>query len=98
MKIRTRLLLSLVITAGVAFYFLGNWLRDDVKFRYFQILEDGLAETAQLLAAAVEIESNETGQIRGAALKKVIQAALDRRIDAPRAEAEAPTSGDTELA
>ena len=82
MKIRTRLLLSLVITAGVAFYFLGNWLRDDVKFRYFQILEDGLAETAQLLAAAVEIESNETGQIRVAALKKVIQAALDRRIDA----------------
>ena len=82
MKIRTQLLLSLVITAGVAFYFLGNWLRDDVKFRYFQILEDGLAETAQLLAAAVEIESRGRPEISVAALQKMIAGALDRRIDA----------------
>lgn len=82
MKIRTRLLLSLFVTAGIAFYFLGNWLRDDVKFRYFQILEDGLAETAHILAAAVEIESRNAGEIKSAALQKVIQVALERRIDA----------------
>ncbi len=82
MKIRTRLLLSLFVTAGIAFYFLGNWLRDDVKFRYFQILEDGLAETAHILAAAVEIESGTRQPIRVQALQKVIQAALDRRVDA----------------
>lgn len=82
MKIRTRLLLSLFVTAGIAFYFLGNWLRDDVKFRYFQILEDGLAETAHILAAAVEIESGTGQPIRVQALQKVIRAALERRIDA----------------
>ncbi|MFO1470998.1 MAG: two-component system sensor histidine kinase CreC [Turneriella sp.] len=82
MKIRTRLLLSLFLTAGIAFYFLGNWLRDDVKFRYFQILEDGLAETAHILAAAVEIESGTGQPIRVQALQKVIRAALERHIDA----------------
>ncbi len=82
MKIRTRLLLALLLTAGAAFYFLGNWLRDDVKFRYFQILEDGLAETAHILAASVESESAGSPQPKVQALQKIITSALSRHVNA----------------
>lgn len=50
MTIRKRLLLATAITALVAFVLLAKWLRDDVKSRYHQILEESLTETAYMLA------------------------------------------------
>lgn len=82
MRIRTRLLLSLFLTASVAFWFLGRELRDDVKFRYFQILEDGLNEMANLLAAEIELHSQESSQLSTTAMQRTVEAALKHRIDA----------------
>ncbi|MFO1526463.1 MAG: two-component system sensor histidine kinase CreC [Turneriella sp.] len=82
MKIRTRLLLSLFITAALAFWLVGRELRDDVKFRYFQILEDGLNETAALLATQVEQSSRGKATLSTALLRDIVAATLSRRVEA----------------
>jgi two-component system, OmpR family, sensor histidine kinase CreC len=81
-RIRTRLLLALFATTAVAFFFLSSWLRDDVKFRYFQILEDGLAETTTVLAAFVESQVKLTPVADTRQLATTINAALSRKLAA----------------
>ena len=81
MSIRLRLLLALFITAAIAFYFLGRTLMGDVKTRYFQVLEDSLAETAHLLAAGVE-QHLENGKIETATTARLVDAALRRAMNA----------------
>lgn len=82
MRIRTRLMLALLVTAGAAFYLLGGRLRDDVKSRYFQVLEDGLSETSALLAATVESRSAMNGHLDVRDLSVAVKAALARNLDA----------------
>jgi len=70
MKIRSRLLVATALTALIVFYLLGKGLSDDVKRRYFQVLEDGLLETAQIIAAMQnDFSDARLMQIAGAAPK-----------------------------
>lgn len=50
MKIRTRIFLVFVLTVVGGFYFLVQWIADDLRPRYLESLEEPLVDTAYLLA------------------------------------------------
>lgn len=79
--IRARLLLALLLTAAPAFYFLSRTLMDDVKTRYFQVLEDSLVETANLTAALLESDV-QNGVLSIAKIRRGAEAALARDLKA----------------
>ncbi len=81
MSIRLRLLIALFVTAAVAFYFLARTLMGDVKARYFQVLEDSLAETAHLLAAGVEQNLEGGTRIDVVKTGRAINSALNRAMN-----------------
>ena len=80
MSIRLRLLAALLVTAAVAFYFLGRTLMADVKTRYFQVLEDSLSETAYLLAAGAE-QNVRDGRIDVVRTARLVDTVLARTLD-----------------
>ena len=50
MKIRTRIVLVFVVVVAGGFYFLVQWIADDLRPRYLESLEEPLVDTAHLLA------------------------------------------------
>lgn len=50
MKIRTRIVLVFVGVVASGFYFLVQWIADDLRPRYLESLEEPLVDTAHLLA------------------------------------------------
>lgn len=53
MKIRTRIFLLFVAITACGFYFLVDWVQDDLRQRYLESLEEPLVDTANVLAAIV---------------------------------------------
>lgn len=56
MKIRTRILLAFILVVGLAFAVLVRWIRDDLRPRYLQAMEESMVDLANLLAGVVSIE------------------------------------------
>ena len=50
MKIRTRIFLVFIFVVAAGFYFLVQWIADDLRPRYLESLEEPLVDTAYILA------------------------------------------------
>lgn len=73
MKIATRLILAFLLVIAAGFWCLVTWVRDDVKPRALESLEEPLVDTAWLLASLVSAQSgNEAIRTDG------LRAACDR--------------------
>jgi two-component system sensor histidine kinase CreC len=51
MRIRTRIFLAMMLVVGVGFYFLLDWVTDDLEPRYRESTEEPLVDAARVLAA-----------------------------------------------
>jgi two-component system sensor histidine kinase CreC len=50
-KIRTRLFLAFLLVAGVGFYFLVDWILEDLRPRYLATMEEAMVDTATILSS-----------------------------------------------
>ncbi len=70
MSTRTRLCLGFLLIAGLGFYFLVDWLVDDLRPRYLETMEASMLDTATLLAASLSDQAGQDGidigDLRGA--------------------------------
>ncbi|MFO1519600.1 MAG: two-component system sensor histidine kinase CreC [bacterium] len=81
MKIRTRIILSFTLLVGVGFYFLVDYIIDDLRPRYLESVEEVMVDEANVLAALVEASLVE-GKIRTDALKVAFQNLKSRSFSA----------------
>jgi len=56
MKLGVRILCSYLLVFGLGFYFLINWVLDDIRFRYLEGVEESLVDQANIMASLVEHE------------------------------------------
>lgn len=82
-KIRTRIFAAFLVLVGVGFYGLVDWILDDLRPRYLATMEEGMVDTANILAAALEadLQGDEihTGDLRtlfGAVQRKEVAAKI----------------------
>lgn len=54
MKVRTRLSIAILLLAAAGFYWLVDWVLDDLRPRYLAAMEEAMVDTATILATAVE--------------------------------------------
>lgn len=57
MKIRARIFLAMSVLVGLGLCVFAKWVRDDLRRRYLETVEDGMVETANILAASVGMAS-----------------------------------------
>ncbi len=51
MKIRTRIIVGLLLITGLGFYYLTNWIINDLRPHYLKSMEESLYDTSTLLAS-----------------------------------------------
>lgn len=51
MSLRARILLGFVVIIGAGFYYLVDWILDDLRPRYLEAVEESLVDTATVLAS-----------------------------------------------
>lgn len=61
MKIRTRMFIAFLLVAGVGFYQLVDWIREDLRPRYLETMEESMVDTATLLASLISEKSQRDG-------------------------------------
>ena len=81
MKTRTRLFAAFLALAGVGFYALVDWIRDDLVPRYLAVMEETMVDTAEVLSAFLANQM-EQGRIPVDGLRQVFGAADARRFSA----------------
>jgi len=82
-KIRTRIVLVFVVVVAGGFYFLVQWIADDLRPRYLESLEEPLVDTAHLLAELLAREGLEDSTlVDGERLAGVFQRVHGRRFRA----------------
>lgn len=77
LSIRSRIILIFVLSVGGGFWFLVDWIADDMRPRYLESLEESLVDTAHILAGIVE-----TSEQQHLALKDGLTQATSRQLDA----------------
>lgn len=83
MKIRTRIVLVFVVVVASGFYFLVQWIADDLRPRYLESLEEPLVDTAHLLATLLAREFSADGTLQHPeVLAEVFEALYQRRFQA----------------
>jgi two-component system sensor histidine kinase CreC len=63
LRLRTRLFLGFFLLTGAGFYVLVGWILRDLRPRYLETSEEGLVDSANLLAALLEEEVGSQGVI-----------------------------------
>lgn len=81
MKIRTRISIAFLLLTGAGFYWLVDWVLDDLRPRYLAAMEEAMVDTAAILATAVE-EELDGKEIPPHALSGIMSAAYRRRFNA----------------
>ena len=81
LTIRTRLFIAFFLLIGLGFYYLVDWVRDDIRPRYLETMEESMVDTATVLASVVETEV-ESGQISTDAFSDAFTIAENRVFDA----------------
>lgn len=70
MKVRTRIIIGLLLITGMGFYYLTNWIINDLRPHYLKSMEESLYDTstllASLLSATLENDSINTTDLEGA--------------------------------
>jgi two-component system sensor histidine kinase CreC len=80
-KIRTRIFLVFVVVVAGGFYFLVQWLGDDLRPRYLESLEEPLVDVAHVLAELLAPEFA-VAQPDTARLREVFERVYERRFSA----------------
>ena len=81
MKIRYQLILGFICLVGLGFYYLINWVIDDLRPRYLEAVEEALVDEANILSAMVS-ESMATDKIQLSEIKRVFPKIYQRKINA----------------
>ncbi len=81
MKIKTRILLSFIVLSTAGFYYLMDFILNEVRPRYQETVEESLNDTANLLASLIEEEMQE-GSMNFAFLSKILDNTTKRKISA----------------
>ncbi|MCP4346243.1 MAG: two-component system sensor histidine kinase CreC, partial [Desulfobacterales bacterium] len=56
MKLGTRIFLCYLLVFGTGFYYLINWVMDDLRIRYLEGVEETLVDMANIMASFVGSE------------------------------------------
>jgi two-component system, OmpR family, sensor histidine kinase CreC len=80
-KIRTRIILTFTLLVAVGFYFLVDYIIDDLRPRYLESVEEALVDQANVLAALVESQIK-NGEIQTDSLRKTFQRVPERGFSA----------------
>lgn len=81
MKIRTRLILGFLLITGVSFYYLTDWIVEELRPHYLKAMEESLVDTATLLAAWLS-KPNTSGVIETEDLKETVRQAQQEKLNA----------------
>ena len=81
MTVRARILVSLFVVIGGGFYFLINWIIEDIKPRYRQVIEESLIDTANLLGGIIEVDM-QAGEFDLSNLREAFQGVYAREFSA----------------
>lgn len=81
MRIRYKIFLGYVLAAATALYFLMAWVKNDVRKRYLESIEENMVDTANILGC---LASNhvKNGKIDTASLNKIFQEVHQRSFQA----------------
>ncbi len=71
MRISSKIFFGYLIVVAVAFYFFARWNIQDIRKNYFEALEIGLIDTANLLASSLENDLDPNKGINCGSLQKV---------------------------
>jgi two-component system sensor histidine kinase CreC len=81
MKLGARILFSYLLIFGLGFYFLINWVMDDIRTRYLEGVEESLVDQANIMASLVGHEM-ETKRFSPEELHRVFEKANRRKLNA----------------
>ena len=81
MNIKSRIVLVFVLVVAAGFYFLVQWIADDLRPRYLESLEEPLVDTANILAEMLAVEFTDK-QLKDERLREIFQRIYQRRINA----------------
>jgi two-component system, OmpR family, sensor histidine kinase CreC len=81
MSIRLQIIAGFLLIVAAGFYYLTNWVIDDLRPHYLKSMEESLVDQATLLAAWVSAEADK-GTLPPADLRPVFDAAVRRRFSA----------------
>ena len=81
MKIRTKVFLGYFIAAATALYFLMQWVKDDVRARYLEAVEENMVDMVNTLATLCET-TVKNDQVDIAELKEIYNRLKQRHIKA----------------
>ena len=59
MRIRSRIFLGILVVVSVGFYFLLDWIVDDLTPRYRESTEEPLVDTARILASLAAVSARD---------------------------------------
>ena len=81
MRIRYKIFLGYVLAATTALYFLMSWVKNDVRKRYLESIEENMVDTANVLACMASNQVKD-GKIDAAALAKAFEEVHERSFNA----------------
>lgn len=81
MKLSTRILLSFILVVGVGFYFLVDYIVEDLRPRYLEAVEESLVDQANILAVLIEAEI-EQGDINTESFGQAFNRLRERPLEA----------------
>lgn len=81
MRIRTRLLLCFVVAVAAGFLYLAALIRDEVRPRHLEAIEDSLVDTSAVLAALLAADVRE-GRLELARFREAFAGVARRRFEA----------------
>ncbi len=79
--IRTRIIAGMLIIVAVGFFYLVNWVVDDLRPHYMKSMEESLVDESVLLASLVE-QMTDSNSIKTRTLRDAFKNAHRRRFDA----------------
>lgn len=82
MRIQTRFFLCFVLAVSFGFYYLVDWIQEDLRPRYLEAIEESLVDTATILSSLMSADIEE-GKIDAGRIRASFDEAGRRRFAAP---------------
>lgn len=82
MRIRTRIMIGLLVVVGVGFYWLIDWIISDLEPQYRKSTEDPLVDTSRVLAAVAGRTVDDNGEINVALFRSIFDEVYSQKFSA----------------